>query len=60
MCSSDLSAGISAQANTLCLSLLILSMYIGRLGPVSFFLSLAARSTRKRRLIVPEGKIQIG
>lgn len=55
-----LSAGISAQANTLCLSLLIFSMYIGRLGPVSFFLSLAARSTRKRRLIVPEGKIQIG
>ena len=27
---------------------------------VSFFLSLAARSTHKRRLIVPEGKIQIG
>ncbi|MEM1484368.1 potassium transporter TrkG [Oscillospiraceae bacterium PP1C4] len=55
-----LSAGISAEANPLSKFLLIFSMYIGRLGPVSFFLSLAMRSTPNRKQIIPEGKIQIG
>ncbi|MCI8650014.1 MAG: potassium transporter Trk [Anaerotruncus sp.] len=55
-----LSAGISANANTPSLLLLILSMFIGRIGPVSFFLSMAMRTSVRRRVIVPEGKIQIG
>ncbi len=55
-----LSAGISENANLLCKCLLIFSMYLGRLGPVSFFLSLAMRSSVRRKEIVPEGKIQIG
>lgn len=55
-----LSTGISVVANTLSKILLIFLMYIGRLGPVTFFLSLAMRPTAKRREILPEGKIQIG
>ena len=55
-----LSVGISAIANPLSRILLILCMYIGRLGPVSFFLSLAMRPRISRREILPEGKIQIG
>lgn len=35
-------------------------MYIGRLGPVTFFLALAMRPTANRKEILPVGKIQIG
>ncbi len=38
---------------------LILSMFIGRVGPVSFGLSLAGKST-SRKVILPEGKIIVG
>lgn len=55
-----LSAGVSGNANTISKILLIFSMYLGRLGPVSFFLSLAMRPTANRKEIIPEGKIQIG
>ncbi len=55
-----LSAGISAVANTLSRILLIFEMYIGRLGPVTFFLALAMRPTANRKEILPVGKIQIG
>lgn len=55
-----LSAGISAIANPLSQLLLIFLMYLGRLGPVSFFLSLAMRPKSNRKEIIPEGKIQIG
>ena len=40
--------------------LLIFEMYIGRLGPVTFFLALAMRPTANRKEILPVGKIQIG
>ena len=55
-----LSAGISAVASTLSRILLIFEMYIGRLGPVTFFLALAMRPTANRKEILPVGKIQIG
>ena len=55
-----LSAGISAVASTLSRMLLIFEMYIGRLGPVTFFLALAMRPTANRKEILPVGKIQIG
>lgn len=55
-----LSVGISAVATPIAQVLLILGMYIGRLGPVSFFLSLALRPKTSRREVIPEGKIQIG
>lgn len=55
-----LSVGISGEAPPLAHMLLIFSMYLGRLGPVSFFLSLAMRSKVHRREILPEGKILIG
>ena len=55
-----LSAGVSGVANPLVKGLLIFLMYIGRLGPVSFLLSLAMRAQSNRRAVVPDGKIQIG
>lgn len=55
-----LSVGVSGVANTISKCLLIFLMYIGRLGPVSFFLSLAMRPNVSRKEIIPEGKIQIG
>ena len=55
-----LSVGVTGVANPLSRLLLIFLMYLGRLGPVSFFLSLAARATGNRKEILPEGKIQIG
>lgn len=55
-----LSSGITSIANTLSKILLIFSMYIGRLGPVTFFLALAARPVKNRKYVLPEGKIQIG
>lgn len=55
-----LSAGISGIANPVSKLLLLFSMYLGRIGPVSFFLSLAMRPTSNRKEIIPEGKIQIG
>ena len=55
-----LSSGVTSVANTLSKLLLIFSMYIGRLGPVTFFLALAMRPKANRREILPEGKIQIG
>ena len=35
-------------------------MFIGRVGPVSFGLTLAAQQKVNRKLIVPEGKIVVG
>jgi len=35
-------------------------MFIGRVGPVSFGLSLAAQQNVSRKLIVPEGRIVVG
>lgn len=55
-----LSAGVSAIANTLSKLLLIFCMYLGRLGPVTFFLALALRPNANRKEVLPEGKIQIG
>lgn len=55
-----LSVGVTGVAGPFARLLLIFSMYLGRLGPVTFFLSLAMRSKQNRREILPEGKIQIG
>ncbi len=55
-----LSVGVTGIANSISRLLLILLMYVGRLGPVSFFLALAARAYENRHQVLPEGKIQIG
>ena len=55
-----LSVGVTAIANPLARILLTLLMYIGRLGPITFFLSLALRDTPRRHEVIPEGKILIG
>ena len=54
-----LSVGVTGIAGPVARLLLIFCMYLGRLGPVTFFLSLAYRTT-SRREILPEGKIVIG
>lgn len=55
-----LSVGITGEASSIAKCLLIFSMYIGRLGPVTFFLALASRGGQRRREVLPEGKIVIG
>lgn len=55
-----LSVGVTGVARPLAKALLIFSMYLGRLGPVTFFLSLAYRGGGSRREVLPEGKIVIG
>ena len=56
-----LSVGVSNIANTISRLVLVLTMFIGRVGPVSLILSLAMRANRKdRQAILPEGKIMVG
>lgn len=55
-----LSVGISQTAPVICRFLLIFSMFVGRVGPVAFVLSMAMRPPGSRKEIIPEGKIMIG
>lgn len=56
-----LSVGISAQAGALSKIMLIICMFLGRVGPVSFALSITLRNGAKvTRQVVPEGKIWVG
>lgn len=54
-----LSTGVTAQAGTVGLWALIVSMYIGRIGPMCFVISLNSRKERDSE-IVPEGRIMVG
>ena len=54
-----LSSGVTGQADTLSKLILTLLMYLGRVGPVSFALSLVA-GAGSRKEIMPEGKIVVG
>ena len=54
------SSGSTAIGSPFSKVMLILSMFIGRVGPVSFGLSLAAQQNVSRKLIVPEGRIVVG
>ena len=53
-----LSSGVTGQADTLSKLILTLLMYLGRVGPVSFALSLVA-GAGSRKEIMPEGKIVV-
>ena len=54
-----LSTGVTARAGNVGLWALIVSMYIGRIGPMCFVISLNSRKERDRE-IVPEGRIMVG
>lgn len=54
------SAGVTAVTNTFGKLLLTLCMFLGRVGPVSFVVSLSMRAPSNRKEIIPEGKIMVG
>lgn len=54
------SAGVTGITSEISQVALILAMFIGRVGPVSFGLSLAAQQSVSRKLIMPEGKVIVG
>lgn len=54
-----LSTGLSQHAGTLSKLILILSMYMGRVGVMTFALALTARK-RKEHIRYPEGHIMVG
>ena len=54
-----LSAGVTARLGMLSRMVLILSMYLGRVGPVSLAVSLAMRNSSAKQ-VLPQGKILIG
>ena len=54
-----LSTGVTARAGNVGLWALIVSMYIGRIGPMCFVISLNSRKERDSE-IVPEGRIMVG
>ncbi len=55
-----LSVGVSDASNSLARIILTLTMFLGRVGPVSLALSLAMRSVKKKHQVMPEGKILVG
>lgn len=55
-----LSAGITGYANIPTKIVLILSMFIGRVGPVSFALAVAMRSNIDKDKVMPDAKILVG
>ncbi|WMJ24057.1 potassium transporter TrkG [Paludicola sp. MB14-C6] len=54
-----LTSGVTALANQPSLYVLIITMFIGRVGPVSLALSLAM-SKKKKNTVMPEAKILVG
>ena len=50
---------MTAVANLPSKVILILTMFIGRVGPVAFVLSMAMRTPPKRREVIPDGKIYL-
>jgi trk system potassium uptake protein TrkH len=56
-----LSVGVSAEAHVLSKIVLIMTMFLGRVGPVSFALSISmAAGSRERKQVMPEAKIWVG
>lgn len=56
-----ISVGVTSTAHTLGLAALILTMFIGRLGPVCFVMSLNLRERNRGKFkVIPEGKIMVG
>lgn len=55
-----ISSGVTAVANVPSKLILILTMFTGRVGPISFVLSLAAKGTGNRNQVMPDGRIMVG
>ena len=55
-----ISSGVTAVANVPSKLILILTMFTGRVGPISFVLSLAAKGTDNRNQVMPDGRIMVG
>lgn len=56
-----LTAGVTAVANEVSRFVLILTMFLGRVGPISLALSITANiSTKNKNQVIPEGKIIVG
>ncbi|MGN1339992.1 MAG: TrkH family potassium uptake protein [Oscillospiraceae bacterium] len=55
-----LSAGVTGIAGTFARIVLILTMYIGRVGPVSLALSMLMNLSKRKNLVLPEGQIIVG
>lgn len=55
-----LSVGITSIAGTAGRILLIITMYIGRVGPVSLVLSMLMNVSKRKNLVVPDGQIIVG
>ncbi len=55
-----LSASVTPHLKSASKAILILSMLIGRVGPLSLFLSISGKKTNSNSKILPEGKIIVG
>ena len=55
-----LSVGVTALSGTAGKILLMVTMYIGRVGPVSLVLSMLMNASKRKNLVVPEGQIIVG
>lgn len=55
-----ISAGVTGIASIPSLLAIIVTMFIGRVGPVSFGMTLTATHANSRKEILPEGKIIVG
>lgn len=55
-----LTAGITAATSTAGRVLLALTMFVGRVGPVSVVMSLVMNTAKRKDIVVPDGHILIG
>lgn len=55
-----LSVGVSAASGAVSRIILCISMFIGRVGPVSFAISLSSGDRRGKNEVYPEGKMMVG
>lgn len=55
-----LSTGVTAKCNDVSKIILIIIMFIGRVGPVSLALSISMNSKRNKNEICPVGKVMVG
>ncbi len=57
---SGLSVGVSSLCNAISRILLCLTMFIGRVGPVSFAISISVNRAGMKNEVYPEGKMMVG
>ena len=56
-----LSTGITPSLHTISKILIMLTMYLGRVGPLTFAISISLRSNEKKvNMVYPEGKVMVG